>query len=81
VTRGVLLWILKFAAIIEGSGKFWKNKEVPNAYPDNRVDQPAAARTMAPSWSTVVTSPGLMGPVQLTINGMPPMDLKHSTDR
>jgi hypothetical protein len=37
VTPGVLLWILKFGAIIEESGKFWKNKEVPNAYPDDRV--------------------------------------------
>jgi hypothetical protein len=31
VTPGVLLWILESGAIIEGSGKFWKNKKVPNA--------------------------------------------------
>jgi hypothetical protein len=29
----VLLWILESGAIVEGSGKFWKNTEVPNGYP------------------------------------------------
>ena len=46
VTPGVLLWILESGAIIEGSGKFWKNNEVPNVYPA----VPRIVFSQAPCW-------------------------------